>query len=150
MYIEGREAEGLRVRMATVDSGVICDLAYFDRFDRLCMFGVETAGPVRTLRAGIHRFSIVIRVHNRDPHDDPDVAVFLTLPEGDWRVAEGLGEFVVESRGEYLLIHMPGVALQEEGLYRVEVACGRSQVATCEVHVLGGSRWSARHSHDTH
>jgi len=137
--------------MATVDSVVICDLAYFDRFDRLCMFGVETAGSVARLPAGIHRLSIVVRVPSRDPYDDPDVALFLTLPDGEWRVAEELSEFWVESRGEYVLIHFPRVALQDEGFYRVEVTCGGSEVATCEVHVLSRSNWPARtHSHATH
>ena len=40
------------IRMTTVDWAVFCDLAYFNRFDRLGMFGLETSGHVRTLPAG--------------------------------------------------------------------------------------------------
>ena len=40
--------------MASLDWALVCDFAYFDRDNRLCMIGVETSGPIRILPLGIH------------------------------------------------------------------------------------------------
>jgi hypothetical protein len=130
--------------MTTVDWAVICDLAYFDRFNRLCLLGIETSGKVRTLPAGIHRLAVAIHLQDRDPDDDPDVSLFVTSPQGQWRAADEVGDFCVESRGEYLLLHMPSFPLQEEGIYRFELACGVKEPAVCEMSVVVQSHRPAR------
>jgi hypothetical protein len=132
------------VRMATVDWAVICDLAYFDCFNRLCLIGLETSGEVRRLPAGNNRLALAIHLQDRDPHDDPDVAVFITSPDGERRVADDVRDFWVESRGEYVLILMPSMPLPEEGVYRFEVACGTREPTMCELSVLVHSRRPAR------
>jgi hypothetical protein len=133
-----------RVRMTTVDWAVVCDLAYFDRFNRLCMIGLETSGQPRRLPAGNNRLALAIHLQDRDPHDEPDVAVFVTSPGGHRRVADEVRDFCIESRGEYLLILMPSISLQEEGVYRFEVACGTNDLTMCEVSVLVHSRRPGR------
>jgi hypothetical protein len=120
----------------TVDWAAICDAAYFDRFNRLCMFGVETAGPRRTVPVGVHRLAMVIHFDHRNPHDDPEVAVFVTSPDGEWRAADGIRDFCVDSRGDYLIVHMPGVSLQKEGVYRFELACGSRESTMCELSLV--------------
>ena len=132
------------IRMTTVDWAVICDLAYFDRFDRLCMFGLETSGQVRTLPAGNNRLAFAIHLQDRDPHDVLDVALFVRSPNGDRRVADEVRDFCVESRGDYVLILMPSISLAEQGVYRFEVACGTREPTMCEVSVLVHSHRPAR------
>jgi uncharacterized protein DUF6941 len=122
-----------------IDWAVVCDFAYFDRAQQLCMMGVETAGPIRTLPTGIHRLAIAVHFHDRHPHDSADLALFVTGPDGDWRMADVAHDFCVESSGEYLLIRMPSVSLQAEGTYRFELACGTRQLVVCEVNVLANA-----------
>jgi hypothetical protein len=130
--------------MTTVDWAVMCDLAYFDGASRLCMFGIDTVGPVRTLSIGSHRLAIAIHFLDRDPHDGPDVALFVTRPNGEIRAADEVRDFCVESRGDYMLVEMPSMPLREEGLYRFELACGARQPTMCEVTVLVHAQRPAR------
>jgi hypothetical protein len=130
--------------MTTVDWAVMCDLAYFDGANRLCMFGIDTVGPVRTLSIGSHRLAIAIHLHDRDPRDSPDVALFVTRPNGEIRAADQVLDFCVESRGDYVLVEMPSMPLHEEGLYRFELACGTKQPTMCEVNVRVHAQRSAR------
>jgi hypothetical protein len=48
--------------MPRVDRAYFCDLAYFDRNQRLCMIGIDTGGPERTLPSGVYRFTIAARL----------------------------------------------------------------------------------------
>ena len=132
------------IRMTTVDWVGLCDLAYFDRFNRLCMFGLETSGQIRTLPAGNNRLALAIHLRDRDPHDAPDVALFVTSPHGHRWTADEVRDFCVESRGDYVLILMPSISLAEEGVYRFEVACGSREPTMCEVSVLVHSHRPAR------
>jgi hypothetical protein len=104
------------------------------------MFGVDTSGPRRIVAAGVHRLALVIHFRGRDPQDDPEVAVCVTSPDGKWRVADGIRDFCVESRGEYVVIQMPHVPLEEEGVYRFELACGTREPTMCELSVVVHSR----------
>ncbi len=122
--------------MATVDWAVICDLAYFDSFDRLCLFGIETSGTVRTLPAGVHRLAVALHLQHRNPLDDLDLSLLVTSPHGEWHAADEVHDFCVESRGEYVIVQIPGFPLQEEGIYRFELACGVKEPAICEMNVL--------------
>lgn len=123
--------------MTTVDWAVVCDLAYFDSLDRLCLFGIETTGRTRTLQAGVHRLAFAVHLHDGRLRDERDVSLFITSPQGQCRAADEVLDFCVETRGEYVILHMPSFQLKEEGAYRFEVACGADvELALCEVNVL--------------
>lgn len=130
--------------MTTVDWAVTCDLAYFDAADRLCMFGIDTSGPMRTLSVGLHRLAIAVHFKDRDPNDEPGLALFVTAPHGEWQAADAARDFCVDSRGEYLLVELPSVPLRDEGIYRFELACGTREPTVCEVRVLVHSGRPAR------
>jgi hypothetical protein len=97
------------IRMTTVDWAVICDLAYFDRFDRLCMFGLETSGQVRTLPVGDNRLAFAIHLQDRDPHDALDVALLVTSPNGHRRVAGEVQDFATHLVVPTLPIGLPQI-----------------------------------------
>jgi hypothetical protein len=65
--------------MACVEWALLCDLAYFDAYRNLCLFGVRTQAPVPTLPAGTRRFAIAARVVGLQPH--PDVTVSVSTPD---------------------------------------------------------------------
>ena len=71
--------------MTTVDWAVICDSPYFDTFDHLCLFGIDTSGAIPTLPAGVHRLAVAMHLQERNPLDDLDVSVFVTSPHGQWK-----------------------------------------------------------------
>jgi hypothetical protein len=86
--------------MVSLDWALVCDFAYFDRADRLCMIGVETSGLIRTLPLGIHRLAIAVHFRDRDPNDDPDVSVFVTSPRSEWWAPDAVRDFCVDNRGQ--------------------------------------------------
>ena len=131
--------------MTTVDWAAICDLAYFDSLDRLCLFGIETTGRTRTLQAGVHRLALAVHLHDGRLRDGREVSLSVTSPHGESRAADEVVDFDVESRGEYVILHMPSFQLDEEGIYRFEVDCGAGvELATCEVNILSQPHRVAR------
>ena len=85
--------------MPRVEWALLCDLAYFDANNNLCVIGAQTQTPVPTLSAGTHRLTIAARP--RRPHT-PDVAVSIHLP--DRSPPDSIPEYVdIESVGNYPL-----------------------------------------------
>ena len=109
--------------MANVDWSAVCDMAYFDGTGRLCLFGVEPGG-IRTMPLGFQHLALVVRLTDRDPHDDLRPALFVTVPTGECRVADDVLDFSVESRGDYVIVHVPSLQIDQEGTYGFQLALG--------------------------
>jgi hypothetical protein len=58
------------------------NLAYFDRNQRLCMIGIDTDGPVRTLSSGVYRFTIAARLLGVCSDEAATIAVTVATPSG--------------------------------------------------------------------
>ncbi len=122
---------------ALVDWAVVCDLAHFDSLDRLCLFGIETAGRISVRCRPAFTVSPLPCIFTTAGSATVTVCRSSSRPpQGEGGAADEVLDFAVESRGEYVIVHMPGFQLTEEGIYRYEVACGAGvELATCEVNV---------------
>ena len=118
-----------------VDWALVCDLAYFDGADRLCMFGIDTAGSMAMRTVGSHRLSVVLRLRDRHAGEVLDPSVFITSPRGDRLVADRVADVRVEARGDYLLVGLPNLLFTDEGIYRLELTLGNGLLMTLEVGV---------------
>jgi hypothetical protein len=137
--------------MARIDWSVICDLAYFDATGRLCLLGVETECAVPRLPVGMQRFSIVARVQDGWISDAAAPVLSVTSPRGEWRAIAADREFLVEQRAEYVIVHLPGLRLIDEGLYRFELALAAPDLATVELSALVTAHQPTRiHRHGAH
>src|SRR5215470_6916497 len=52
-------------QMARIATVHLCELAFFDNCDRLCLIGVTTTLPVPTLPVAIHQLMIAVRILDR-------------------------------------------------------------------------------------
>jgi hypothetical protein len=94
---------------------------------------------------------MAIHFHDRDPYQHQDVELFVTAPDGEWRMADIVNDFCVQSSGEFLLVSMRNVSLQQEGTYRFELTCGACEPGVCEVSVLAEARRTTMmHLHGVH
>jgi hypothetical protein len=109
--------------MPKVDWAYLCDLAYFDNQHQLCVIGIDTGGPVRTLCTGVYRFTIVARLLDVTDEDTSQIAVSVATPRGP-RLVETRPGAAPERRGEYLLVSIGNEPFYDEGVYRFEVALG--------------------------
>jgi len=109
--------------MPKLDWACLCDLAYFDGAQQLCMIGVDPRGSVRTLPVGIYRFVIVARVLDAGAEDGVRVVVSLSTPAGGQAI-DPRAAFRTDRRGDYVLVSLNSLPFLDEGTYRFEVTLG--------------------------
>ena len=128
--------------MARVEWALLCDLAYFDAYRHLCLFGVQTQAPVPTLPAGTRRFAIAARVVGL--HPQPDVSVSVSTPDGRLNARTWCERIEIETAGDYLVVRLGGVPFVEEGIYRFEVSMSTQESASINIPVVvaASSRYS--------
>jgi hypothetical protein len=122
--------------MARIEWARLCEHAFLDNCDRLCMTGVVTHFPVPSLPLAVHRLMIAARVVGTRPHEACDIGVSVATPNGFWAAPDGPDGFDVEAAGEYLLITLRNFPLTEEGVYRFVVALDAEHPVTLEIPVL--------------
>jgi hypothetical protein len=114
----------------------MCQSAYFDRDHRLTMFNIETGWPVPRPR-GTQRLSFVIRLRDTRADECVAAALIVTSPHGDTWCADDVVDFCLEQHERYVLLHMPRLCLNEEGLYRFELTLGSCEPTAIDVMVQG-------------
>jgi hypothetical protein len=122
--------------MARIEWARLCEHAFLDNCDRLCLTGVVTHFPVPSPPLAIRHLMIAARVVDTRPQDAYDVGVSVATPNGLWAAPDGPHGFEVEAAGEYLLITLRHFPLTEEGIYRFVVAFDAEHPVTLEIPVL--------------
>jgi hypothetical protein len=120
--------------MAKIDWAQLCELAFIDKYDRLCMIGVTTRFPVPSLPLLVRRLMIAARILDIRPVDSFTVAVTVATPSQHLAPVHSDG-FEVSCAGEYVLITLRDVPLSEEGQYRFEVSVGDDEPVILDVKV---------------
>jgi hypothetical protein len=120
--------------MAKIGWAQLCELAFIDKYDRLCMIGVTTRFPVPSLPLFVRQLMIAARIVDVQPVDSFPVAVSVATPS-QRLVPDNMDGFDVNIVGEYILISLRDVPLSEEGLYRFEVSIGDNEPVPLELTV---------------
>jgi hypothetical protein len=110
--------------MASIEWTRLCEVAFLDRCDRLCLIGVITHFPVPSLPIAVTQFMIAVHVVGVPPDDELEVGVSVTTPTGLSVTPDGPDGFHVEVAGEYVLITLRQMPLTAEGIYRFLVSVG--------------------------
>jgi hypothetical protein len=131
----GSDGPGRRVT-ASIEWARLCETAFLDRCDRLCLIGVITHFPVPSLPVAVTQFMIAAHVVDVRLHDEVEVGVSVTTPQGLLVMPDGPAGFHVEVAGEYLLITLRQMPLTAEGVYRFLVSVGVDTEVTLDVPVL--------------
>ena len=120
--------------MARIEWAQLCELAFIDKCDRLCMIGVTTRFPVPALPLLVRQLMVAARIVDVQPVDNFTVAVSVTTPNQRLVPVSGDG-FDVSIAGEYILITLRDVPLSEEGRYQFEVSISDNEPVTLDVMV---------------
>ena len=126
--------------MARIEWAQLCELAFIDSCDRLCLVGVTTRLPVPTLPLAVHQLMIAVRVSGVRFGEAIDLGVAMKTPSGVSAAPDQPDGLDVTVTAEYVLITLRQVPLTEEGIYRFAVSLGQEDQIVLDVPVLLTSR----------
>ena len=110
--------------MARIEWAQLCELAFLDRCDRLCLIGVTNRFPVPSLPLAVHQIMIAARVIDARPGEEFEVGLTIQTPNQLWTAPEGADGYEVGIAGEYVLMTLRNLPLSAEGIYRFELSLG--------------------------
>ena len=122
--------------MASIEWARLCETAFLDRYDRLCLIGVATHFPVPSLPLAVNQLMIAAHMVDVRPDDEFDVGVSVTTPNGLCVTPDASDGFDVKVAGEYVLITLRQMPLTAEGVYRFLVSVGAAPPVTLDIPVL--------------
>src|SRR5262245_24689682 len=125
--------------MARIDWAVVCEHAFFDRQERLCLVGITRQLAFPSLPVGLHQLVVVARLADILPVDEIAVSVGVVTPSNGVvspSMPEGLALQVIR---EYIVATLRDVPLSEEGNYRFQIELRGQRPASIDVSVLAHS-----------
>ena len=122
--------------MARIDWAVVCDHAYLDRHDQLCMIGVVRSLQAPQLPLVAHRLMLVARLADIQPVDEVQFALGVVTPRGLHIARPGSDNLLIEMAGEYVLATLRDVRLCEEGVYRFQIQLRGQPVVAVQVPLM--------------
>ena len=126
--------------MARIDWALLCDLAFLDRQDRLCIVGIVRKLPAPRLPLEIGQMMLVAHLADIQPVEEVEISVALVTPSGLLITPTCSDCVVVEMAQEYVLVTLRELPLREEGVYRFQVALKGQSVTSVDIPVLKPAR----------
>ena len=125
--------------MARIEWAVLCESAFLDRQDRLCVIGIIRNFSV-ALPITVREVTLVARLADIQPIDEVAIAVGVVFPGGTRGARMGSDDVHIEMSGEYILTTMRDIPLLEEGLYHFQIQLRGQPVRSLDVPVVALSR----------
>src|SRR5215470_17552671 len=122
--------------MARIDWALLCDLAFFDRHDRLCIIGTVREFPAPRLPLALSQVMLVAKLTDIRPVEELSISIRVLLPNGRWTAPAHSDGVVIEMAREYILATLRDVPICEEGVYRFQIALGGQTAVSVDVPVL--------------
>jgi uncharacterized protein DUF6941 len=122
--------------MARLDWLQLCETAFLDTCDRLCIIGMMNRLPVPAVPIAIHQLMLAARVADVRPGEELDVGLSITTPAGLSPSPDDPQCIEIAIAGEYVLITVRQFPLVEEGLYRFAVTLGGNAPIAIDIPVL--------------
>jgi len=122
--------------MAKIDWALVCDHAFLDQQDRLCLIGVARQIPAATLPLTLHQVMMVARLADIRPFDEVAITVGMVTPSGKHLARTGSEHVAVQMAGEYALATLRDIPLIEEGVHRFQIRLRGQPVVSVQIPVL--------------
>src|ERR1700738_1173688 len=122
--------------MARLEWAQLCEMAFLDSCNRLCLIGVTTRFPVPSLPLAVHHLMFAGRVVDIRPGEEIDVEVAIATPNKLWTIPNGPEGLEISLAAEYVFITLRDLPLTEEGMYRFVVSLGAERPLTLDIPVL--------------
>ena len=133
--------------MIRIDWAQLCETAFLDDCDRLCMIGVMTRFPAPQLPIAMRQVMIVVRIADVEAEECFSICVSLLTPSGVSLAPPRGDGFDITLTAEYIFITLRDIPLAEEGLHRFTLAVGKSDPVSIDVPVgLVVNRAMTRHA----
>src|SRR5262245_19828401 len=97
--------------MARIASAQLCELAFFDNCERLCLIGVTTRLPVPALPLAVNQLMIAARVVDVRMSESLDLGVSIAMPNGISTAPEQPDGIEVGIFTDYILITLRQIPL---------------------------------------
>src|SRR5262245_34831612 len=126
--------------MATLEWAQLCELAFFDNCERLCMVGITTRLSVPCLPLAVHQLMVAARLVGVQPGQAVEVNVGILTPDGRATSPAHDTSLDVMPTSEYLLITLRDIPLMQEGLHRVVVSADGGEPLVLDVPIALASQ----------
>lgn len=133
--------------MARIDWALLCDLAFFDRQQRLCVVGIVRNLPTPRLPLAIGHLMIVGRLVEIRRADEVAVSVGIVTPGGVLTTSDSSDHINMEMAQEYVLVTLRNIPIREEGVYRFRMALSGQAPVFVDVPVLNAGAPAAAELH---
>jgi hypothetical protein len=121
--------------MIRIDWIQLCEMAFLDDCDRLCMVGVMTRFPAPELPIAMRQIMIVVRVKDAQPKESFTVGVSMVTPSGLTLHPQNADGFDIAVTPEYIFITLRDIPLSEEGMHHLAITVGSGAPASIHVPV---------------
>ena len=122
--------------MARIDWAVLCESAFLDKNDRLCVIGIVRKLTPTALPLTVRHLMLVARLADIQPVDEVAIVVGMVTPGGLHAVRTGSDQVVIEMAGEYVLAALHDVPLFEEGPHRFQIRLRGRPAVSIDIPVL--------------
>lgn len=120
--------------MIRIDWAQLCEMAFLDDCDRLCMIGIMTRFPAPQMPIAMRQIMIVVRIADVEAEETFGIGVSLLTPGGQSLMPQTNG-FDIAITAEYIFITLRDIPLAEEGLHRFSVSVGKGEPVSIDVPV---------------
>lgn len=121
--------------MIRIDWVQLCEMAFLDDCDRLCMIGIMTRFPAPQLPVAMRQIVIVARVADVEAEETFGIGVSMLTPSGVSLTPQRTDGFDIAVTAEYIFITLRDIPLSEEGMHRFTVAVGKGEPVSIDVPV---------------
>ena len=101
--------------MARIDWVVLCDMAFLDKQDRMCIVGIVRKLPTPSLPLAISQMMLVAHLTDIQPVEELEISVSVLTPSGRLSTAFSPDCMLIEMAHEYILVTLRDLPLKEEG-----------------------------------
>jgi len=121
--------------MIRIDWAQLCQMAFLDDCDRLCMIGVMTRFPAPQLPVTMRQVVIVVRIADVEAEESFSIGVSMLTPRGALLTTQSSDGFDITVTAEYIFITLRDIPLRDEGMHRFSVAVGKGDPVSIDVPV---------------
>jgi hypothetical protein len=126
--------------MARIEWTLLCELAFLDHQERLCVVGVTNQLPVPRLPLAVNQLMLVARLADLRKTEQLEVAAGVTSPAGIWKTPPHGEGILIEMAREYIFVTLRGLPLQEEGVHTFSLLVSGQPPVSIEVPVVMARR----------
>lgn len=122
--------------MARIDWALLCDSAFLDRQDRLCLIGIIRSLSVPTVPLTLHQTMLVAHLADIEIVDEVAISVGMVSATGRHAAWSGTDTVRIDMSGEYVLVTLRSIQLLEEGPHRFQIRLRGQPVVSVEIPIV--------------